>query len=132
MCNFALKLIRYMDITRLSQNAFAVVGTCEETKKPFGITVDPERNNLKFVWAFKIDKEKAHREGFDKRNVRGGITYDEHFPGCPHCGAKQFYVCGNCNSVNCYHGQKHVTCPSCGMQGEIQTVESIDLQGGGY
>ncbi|MEE3415053.1 MAG: TerY-C metal binding domain-containing protein [Prevotella sp.] len=121
-----------MAITKLSQNAFAVMATCEETKKPFGITVDPERNNLKFVWAFKIDKDKAHREGFDKRNVRGGITYDTNFPGCPHCGAKQFYVCGNCNSVVCYHGQKHVVCPSCGMQGEIQTVESIDLRGGGY
>lgn len=121
-----------MGITKISQNAFAVMAVCEETKKPFGITVDPVKNNLLFVWAFKIDKEKAHREGFDQRNVNGSIIYDANFPGCPHCGAKQFYVCDNCKALVCYHGEKHIVCPSCGMHGEIRMVKSVKLRGGGY
>ena len=121
-----------MGITPVSNEAFVVIGTCEETRKSLGITVDPNGRSLRFVWAFRIDKEKARREGFGTRKACGGISYDDNFPGCPYCGAKQFYICDNCNSVNCYHGQKHITCPSCGMQGKIQTVESINLRGGGY
>ena len=35
------------------------MAVCEETKKPFGITVDyVGSRRYKFVWAFKIDKEK--------------------------------------------------------------------------
>ena len=40
------------------------MAVCEEVKKPFGITVDyVGPRQYKFVWAFKIDKDKAHREG---------------------------------------------------------------------
>lgn len=121
-----------MDITKLSKDAFAIVAECPEAKKPYGVTVDPDGSELHFVWSFKIDRSKAKREGFDQKHIRGGIVTDKNFPGCPYCGTKQFYVCGNCNSVVCYHGQKQVTCPSCGQHGEIQMVESIDLRGGGY
>ena len=61
-------------MTRLSDKAFAIMAICEKTKKPFGITVDyigPRR--YKFVWAFKIDKDKAHREGYDKHTVTGCV-----------------------------------------------------------
>ena len=44
-----------MDITPISKEAFAVLAECEETKKPFGITIDPKGSDLHFVWAFKID-----------------------------------------------------------------------------
>ena len=30
-----------MDITPISKEAFAVLAECEETRKPFGITIDP-------------------------------------------------------------------------------------------
>ena len=40
------------------------MAACERTKQPFGITVDKIcSGQYKFVWAFKIDKEKAQREG---------------------------------------------------------------------
>ena len=65
-----------MDITRLSNEAFAILAQCEETEKSFGITVAPQGNNLKFIWTFKIDKAKAHREGFDGINVHGAIILD--------------------------------------------------------
>lgn len=70
------------------------MAVCEETKQPFGITVDlidPRR--YKFVWAFKIDKERAHREGYDEHSVTGSVELDPDYPGCPYCGTKQFYIC---------------------------------------
>ena len=53
-------------MTTLSDKAFAIMAVCEETKRPFGITVDYiSPRKYKFVWAFKIDKDKARREGYD-------------------------------------------------------------------
>lgn len=47
---------------------------CPEEKKYYGITVDCLRNNAyKFVWAFKIDKDRAKREGYDSQSVHGGV-----------------------------------------------------------
>lgn len=121
-----------MAITHISPEAFATMGMCEENKKPFGITIDPCGRDLKFVWAFKIDKEKAHREHFNGKKVNGSISLDENFPGCPYCGSKQFIICGKCGTISCYHGQKQFTCPSCGAHGEVTTVDSIDIKGGGF
>lgn len=120
-----------MAITPVSKEAFATLAACEETKKPFAITIDPKGRNLNFVWAFKIDREKAHKERFDTHHVSGAILYDKNFPGCPYCHARDFYICGNCGTVVCWHGQERVTCPSCGNIGSIQMVDSIDLKGGG-
>ena len=73
-----------MTITPVSNEAFAVLAECEETKKPFGITIDPRGRDMRFVWAFKIDRSKAHREGFDRKSVNGTISLDANFNGCPH------------------------------------------------
>lgn len=121
-----------MAITPVSKEAFAIFATCEETKKPYGITVDPVLGRLKFVWAFKIDKAKAHREGFDGKHVNGAIILDDNFPGCPHCGEKRFYICGSCGVVVCWHGQERVACPNCKKTGTLKTAESFDLRGGGF
>ena len=56
---------------KLSNKAFAVMAMCEKTKEPFGITVDPREGCYAFSWAFKIKKEQAKREGYDKTHVRG-------------------------------------------------------------
>lgn len=120
-------------MTPLSNEAFAVMALCRETKKCFGITVDKIcKGQYKFVWAFKIDKEKAHREGFDITNVKGAVSLDPEYPGCPYCGEKRHIVCSSCGKFFCYHGQKHVTCPNCGASGDIVAVEQVDLKGGGY
>ena len=77
-------------MTTLSNEAFAVMAACERTKQPFGITVDKIcSGQYKFVWAFKIDKEKAQREGCGKTNVKGNIILDTEYPGCPYCGEKR-------------------------------------------
>ena len=120
-------------MTPLSDEAFAVMAMCSIAKKPFGITVDKIGfGQYKFVWAFNIDQEKAHREGYDSQTVHGGVTLDSNYPGCPHCGSKDFYTCGSCGCVVCYHGEEAVSCPKCGFSGTITKVDSIDLKGGGY
>lgn len=120
-------------MTTLSNDAFAVMAVCGEAKQPFGITVDKIRNGqYKFVWTFKIDEEKAHREGYDATNVKGSVILDEEYPGCPYCGEKRQIICSSCGRFFCYHGQKNVTCPNCGASGDVVPVEQINLKGGGY
>ena len=120
-------------MSKLSNDAFAILAVCPETKKTYGITVDKAgSNHYVFHWAFPIDKDKAHREGYDVKTVHGAVSSDADYPGCPYCGSKNYVFCGNCGSVICYHGQRRVTCPSCGFSGDVTSVESVDLRGGGY
>ena len=121
------------EITPLSKDAFVTMAMCEECKKPFGITVDKMSKGLyKFVWSFKINAEKAHREGYDVTHVKGEVIEDVNYKGCPHCGTKQWYICNNCGTIVCYHGQLNVTCPKCGTSGEITSVDEVEIKGGGY
>lgn len=118
---------------KLSNDAFATLAMCGETKKIFGITVDKVSNKqFTLVWAFPIDIARAHREGFDKTHVKGSLSIDDGFQGCPYCGAKQFYMCENCGTIICYHGQKSATCPKCGNSGEFHIADEFDITGGGY
>ncbi len=120
-------------MSKLSEEAFAILAMCDKYKRPYGITVDKVRNGqYKFVWAFNISADKAHREGFDAKKVTGSIVLDDEYPGCPHCKSKQFIVCGNCGTVFCYHGARTVTCPHCHMSGQVTAAESVDLHGGGF
>lgn len=82
-------------MAKLSESAFAIMGMCENERKPFGITVDKRGNAYAFCWAFKMSKEQAAREGYDKTHVRGAIVYDDDFNGCPYCGSKGFYICNS-------------------------------------
>lgn len=117
----------------LSKEAFAVMAVCEDAKQPFGITVDKVgQRSYRFMWAFKIDRQKAHREGYDAKSVTGSVDLDTNYPGCPYCGNKQFYICGKCHRIVCWHGHSEVTCPDCGNKGAIETVEELNLKGGGY
>ena len=50
-------------MSRLSKQAFAIMAMCEEKKEHFGITVDHRQGCYAFVWAFKIKREQARREG---------------------------------------------------------------------
>ncbi len=119
-------------MTPVSDKAFAIMAVCPEAKKYYGVTVDfLRRGAYKFVWAFKIDKEKAKREGYDAQHVHGSVELDAQYPGCPYCKSKQFLFC-SCGAVMCWHGQKVVTCPSCGQTGEVSSVSSVDLHGGGF
>lgn len=119
-------------MTPISDNAFAVISYCPEAKKTYGISVDPiAKMRFRFVWAFKIGAEQAHREGYDSKTVTGSVELDNSFPGCPYCKSKQFLFC-TCGAVMCWHGQSVVTCPKCGLTGEVSTVTNVNLKGGGF
>lgn len=119
----------------LSEEAFVTMGICSKTQQPFGITVDRADTKHKeyvFVWAFKINAAQAHREGYDTKTVRGSITIDKEYPGCPYCEEKRFYTCPGCNSIVCWHGERDVSCPKCGVTGWVEEVQEVELKGGGY
>ena len=119
-------------MSKLNENAFAIMAMCEETKKPFGITVNPQQGCYAFTWAFEINPEQAKNEGFDQTSVHGAVTYDPDFNGCPYCGSKQFYICNRCKKVVCYHDEEVVTCPNCGNSSSLSPEEAVDLSGGGF
>ena len=117
-------------MSRLSKEAFVIMAMCEDTKKHFGITVDSRNNHYVFIWAFKIKKEQASREGYDKKQVSGSVTFDAEFNGCPYCEAKQFYICYHCGKVVCYHNETYIVCPHCGESADcIGTVDTVELSG---
>lgn len=119
-------------MTPVSDEAFAIMATCPKHKKNYGITVDYiGRNAYKFVWAFKIDREKAKREGYDTRQVHGSVELDSEYPGCPYCKSKRNVFC-SCGTVVCWNGESVITCPSCGQRGEISAAESVSMKGGGF
>lgn len=125
-------LISESIMTPVSDKAFAIMAVCPEAKKYFGVTVDFLREDAyKFVWAFKIDREKAQREGYASRRVHGSVELDSEYPGCPYCKSKDFVFC-SCGAVICRHGQRIMTCPSCGRTGVITSVSSVSLRGGGF
>lgn len=117
-------------ITKISKAAFVITAICSRSKGMYGITVDKTSNGHSLIWAFPINKQQATKEGFESTSIRGNIDTDVNYPGCPYCGSKQFYVCNNCKSVVCYHGEEHVICPSCGLHGDIIGVDKIDLNTG--
>ncbi len=119
-------------MAKLSDKAFAVMAMCEETKQPFGITVDPKEGYSVFSWAFKVKVGQASREGYDKTRVKGGVMYAPDFNGCPYCGSKSFYICARCGKVVCYHEQEYVTCPNCGNASSVRPQKSVDLSGEGF
>lgn len=49
-------------MSKLSKNAFAIMAMCENTKEPFGITVDPREGSYAFAWAFKIKRNKRREK----------------------------------------------------------------------
>ncbi|MCH5225131.1 MAG: hypothetical protein J1D77_03990 [Muribaculaceae bacterium] len=119
-----------MAITPISDNAFVMTAICPQTKGYYGVTVDRILNNqYKMIWAFRLDKDRAKREGYDIKKASGSIQPDANYPGCPYCKAQSLIFC-SCGSVFCWNGNKLVTCPKCGYKGEVGYSESINFQGG--
>jgi len=113
------------------RDEMVIMGTCQQTKRPFGITVEKQGKDYVFTWAFKINEKSVKREGFDKNKVSGNIFMAEEYPGCPHCGALSWFQCGKCKQFVCMtYDQKIVRCPKCGNEGEVIAADKFDLSGG--
>ena len=115
-------------LTPVSKKAFVVMATCSKTKKSYGITVDPIGKNIyRLVWAFKIDKDKASREKFDKTRVHGELETDDNFNGCPYCGCTSHFFC-KCGAITC-NDKDYFRCPGCGWKGEVNWGGEFDIVG---
>lgn len=97
-----------------------VVAKCSHYQRAFGIRFEQKTpNHWTGDWAFAIKEASAKREGYDNNNISGSFTFDNAYPGCPHCKSQSLFLC-SCGKVTCWDGQSHcVDCPHCGSKGEI-------------
>jgi len=103
-----------------------VTGRCSREKRGFGIRFEEVDNDQWLAtWAFALSDRTAKREGYDKQEISGTFSFAKEFPGCPHCGSQDFFLCG-CEKVGCKGSSDRVTCPWCGRVGEVQgTAERV-------
>ena len=104
----------------------------------YGMRIQKFGSDWKRTWAFKIDAERAHHEGYDKERTTGTFRPAEQYPGCPYCGSVSLAQCGCGKSFcikvegNMHDGVLRLTCPWCGQTGEYYTTETLSLSGGGF
>jgi hypothetical protein len=102
----------------------------EKASRLFGMRIEEQNRDWIRTWAFKIDAEKAHREGFDDEVTRGTMQPSSDYPGCPYCGTMGIAQC-ECGKIFCATtGKTTLTCPWCGQTGEYHSVDKINVQGG--
>ena len=104
----------------------------------FGMRIQKFGSDWKRTWAFKIDAEKAHHEGYDRERTSGTFDPTAEYPGCPYCKTINLAQCA-CGKSFCFKTEvgtrsrtMRLTCPWCGHTGEYNAVETLDLRGGGF
>ena len=102
------------------KEALVVLCKCGEVHKSYGIRAEkiaPKRWSL--TWAFPIKEASAKREGYDRSNIGGEISFSVEYPGCPYCGGRELTLC-SCGHLNCTKLRDGVfTCEWCGSQGTL-------------
>jgi hypothetical protein len=118
-----------------SINAKVAICKCPKTKGVFGIRFEERNGDWLRTWAFKIDEDKAKREGFDATKINGTMTPTTEYPGCPYCETNTIAPC-SCGKIFCFPEwtgvPKEATCPWCGKTALYTPVEKIQVTGGGY
>lgn len=110
--------------------AVVAICKCSQTKKLYGIRFEKTDRGWEYTWAFQINEKTASREQYDKTKISGNLIEGIEYPGCPHCGAKGFFLC-SCGKINCWQGGGgYATCSWCGNSGVLSGgIESIDITG---
>ena len=117
-----------MSTERIAKVALA---KCQKSKQLFGIRMEQKGyGTWELTWAFALDARYARKEGYDKESVNGSFSCGPEYPGCPYCGSRQWVKC-TCGKLGCWHGEGMFTCPWCGRSGEVVSVESMSIEGGG-
>ena len=118
-----------------------ILGRCpnalSKTENLYGIRIQKFGSDWFRTWAFKIDAERAHKEGYDREITTGSFRPVESYPGCPYCGSTNIAKCccgkSFCFKMPEYHAEHiRLTCPWCGQSGMYNAAERLDLQGGGF
>ena len=112
--------------------ANVILAKCSIHNKAFGVRIEKRDDDWVRTWAFKIDEEKAKREGFDSTPITGSLREADEFSGCPYCARKSFVIC-SCGKMSCLeYGDKSAYCYWCNMHMEnLVDAELFDLKSGG-
>lgn len=109
-----------------------------KSENVFGMRIQKYGSDWKRTWAFKIDFEKAHHEGYDREITSGSFIPEANYPGCPYCGSMNLAQC-SCGKSLCFKSERgfsqremSLTCPWCGQTGTYKAAENLNLEGGGY
>ena len=108
-----------------------VMGRCCRAKSGFGVRFErTSAAQWNATWAFGIKPEVARKEGYDKSKIDGSFQFDAAYPGCPHCRARSVFQC-SCGKISCWNAtSRTVTCPWCGITGELSgQIESMEAGG---
>ena len=115
----------------------ATVVLCKCAKQnTFGIRMEKRGDDWHRTWAFKIDENRAKKEGFDKTVIKGGMIIDDKYPGCPYCKAYAFFQC-ECGRLNCFKEDTKevkdgemwdVTCNWCGKKVKVMTSSTFEIK----
>lgn len=110
-----------------------VVCRCTKTNRSFGITFESPRSGRWVAkWAFALGDKNAGREDYGSQEVSGYVEFAPDYPGCPHCKAANYWLCGSCSHTGCWDGQSpYVTCAWCGVGGNIRPG-NLTLRGGQF
>lgn len=113
--------------------ANVVIGKCKNSHNLFGIRAEKRKDKIWYcTWAFQLSKESTSHE-YENNMINGQFYIDSEYPGCPYCGSKAWITCSNCGKITCFNNEeKQIRCAWCGIEGEIKTVESINVKAGGF
>ena len=118
-----------------------ILGRCtyapSKSETLFGMRIQKMGSDWVRTWAFKIDSERAHNEGYDRETTQGSFVPASEYPGCPYCGSDNFALC-TCGKTFCFKKPEfetktiRLTCPWCGQVGMYNAAETLQVQGGGF
>ena len=111
--------------------AVVLIAKCGERHKTYGMRMEKtERDRWRATWAFPIRESSAKREGYDKTQVKGNLSFAEDYPGCPYCGGQRVTLC-SCGHLSCTILKNHIfTCEWCKSQGRIGTYNGEAITAG--
>ena len=117
----------------MKKEASVILAKCAQDKL-YGIRIEKRDNDWVRTWAFKLKEETSRKRRTSIKSTLPEAFYtDEEYPGCPYCGAKKCFVCGNCGKVSCYDGSDKVVCNWCGSNGTAADDDgALDVSGGGF
>lgn len=112
--------------------AVVILARCSVNKLMFGMRTQKMADGDWWrTWAFPINEQRAHNEGYDKTSIEGSLYYTESYPGCPYCGKKGFVQCNKCHKLSCYNGELRLRCAWCGNDmRDITIKKEFNLTGG--
>lgn len=109
---------------------FIVVRCVAKQKQPFIIRFRKKEMQWVYENATAIPERKVG--GGDALNMSGSFAEGPDYPGCPHCSARSFFMCGSCQKLSCWDQRtKDVTCSWCGMSSRVEgSITSISGRSG--